>query len=170
MTDAELHDNVDLVDADDLLPYGSNPKEHPPEQVDKIASSIKRFGWDQPIVIDEDGEILKGHGRHQAARKLGLDRVPVIRRVGLTDAEKRAARIADNRTAQSEWDDGLLEAELELLDESDMSMEATAMDDGEIEGLIGPPPDFGAVDGDDQPRLDETEPVECPECGHNFDP
>jgi ParB-like chromosome segregation protein Spo0J len=133
--DTDLHDDVTICPLDSIVPYGENPKEHPQEQVDKIASSIQRFGWDQPIVVDGDGTIIKGHGRYQAAQKLGLDEVPVIEQPDLSDAEVRAARIADNRVAESEWNDELLATEFELLREQEMSIEATAFDSDEIDDV-----------------------------------
>jgi len=130
--DTDLHDDVAIRPLNDIVPYGENPKEHPQEQVDKIASSIQRFGWDQPIVVDGDGTIIKGHGRYQAAQKLGLEEVPVIEQPGLSDAEVRAARIADNRVAESGWDDDLLAVELELVEESPIDAELTGFDDNEL--------------------------------------
>ena len=130
----KLIDRVELVDRDELIPYSNNPKEHPDEQVKKIASSIKNYGWDQPIVVDADGEIIKGHGRLQAAETLGLDEVPVIWREDLSDAEAKAARIADNKTAESPWDDDLLATELEVLDDFD-DVEL-GFDDGKIDEYL----------------------------------
>jgi len=132
----ELKDEVEVVDIDTVVPYTNNPKEHPDEQVDKIASSIKNFGWDQPIVVDADNEIIKGHGRYQAAQKLGLDEVPIIRQTELSDAEARAARIADNRTAESAWDDDLLATELDILEDEDVGLDMTALEDERIQGLL----------------------------------
>ena len=166
MTDVAT--DVELRDADALLPYTNNPKEHPDEQVKKIASSIKNYGWDQPIVVDGEGEIIKGHGRLRAAERLGLDEVPVIERAGLSDAEARAARIADNKTAESSWDDDLLATEVNTLEDfSDVSL---GFDDGEIDELLGDmeTPDFEPVDESEQPSLDETDPTVCPNCGHEF--
>lgn len=143
-----LRDEVETTPLDSIHPYGENPKEHPASQVDKIASSIRRFGWDQPIVIDGEGEIIKGHGRYQAAQKLGLDEVPVIRAPDLTEAEVRAARIADNRVAESDWDDDLLAVELELLNEASFDTALTGFEDDEIEAYLNQPdPDLDS-DGD----------------------
>jgi len=166
----ELKDEVEVVDIDTVVPYTNNPKQHPDKQVDKIASSIKNFGWDQPIVVDADNEIIKGHGRYQAAQKLGLDEVPIIRQTELSDAEARAARIADNRTAESVWDDDLLATELDILeDEEEIDIELTAFDDDELDDILGGDvPDFEPVPGEEQPDLDETDPIECPSCGHEF--
>ena len=133
----ELYDRVERVSRDELIPYSNNPKEHPEEQVNKIASSIKNYGWDQPIVVDGDGEIIKGHGRLQAAEKLGLDEVPVIWREDLSDAEAKAARIADNKTAESDWLDDELATELELLDEKfDFDLDLTGFEPDEIDDLF----------------------------------
>jgi ParB-like chromosome segregation protein Spo0J len=165
---SELHTEVALRGTDELLPYTNNPKEHPDEQVKKIASSIKNYGWDQPIVVDGEGEIIKGHGRLQAAELLGLDEVPVIERTDLTDAEARAARIADNKTAESAWDDDLLAAELDVL--GNFSNESLGFDNGEIDDLLADleTPEFDPVDESEQPNLDETDPTVCPECGHEW--
>src|SRR6056297_2892080 len=132
----EFHDDVEIVDADVLIPYTNNAKEHPEEQVKKIASSIKNYGWDQPIVVDGENEIIKGHGRLQAAQLLGLEEVPVITRTDLSDAEKRASRIADNKTAESAWLEEDLTHELEQLQEEDYDLELTGFEDDELEDLL----------------------------------
>lgn len=166
MTD--FHADVILRPLDDLIPYSNNPKEHPDEQVKKIASSIKNYGWDQPIVVDGEGEIIKGHGRLQAADLLGLDEVPVIERADLSDAEARAARIADNKTAESPWNDDTLAVELEQLETEPIDMDALGFDDNEIDDLLEPedmevPDEFGEVDDEEL----ETE-HKCPECGYEW--
>jgi ParB-like chromosome segregation protein Spo0J len=135
MTD--LHDRIERVAREELIPYSNNPKEHPEEQVNKIASSIKNYGWDQPIVVDADGEIIKGHGRLQAAEKLGIDEVPVIWREDLSDAEARAARIADNKTAESPWDDETLGSELSILEDEPIAMDTLGFDEDELDSVIG---------------------------------
>jgi hypothetical protein len=133
--DIALEDNVEIVPRDELIPYTNNPKEHPEKQVKRIASSIKNYGWDVPIVLDSDDEIIKGHGRYQAAGLLGLEEVPVIRRADLTDGEAKAARIADNKTAESPWDEDILGAELDVLtdlpdiDETQLGFDADEIDD-----------------------------------------
>jgi len=132
-----LNDAIELREADSLIPYSNNPKDHPESQVNKIASSIKNYGWDQPIVVDGDGEIIKGHGRLQAAQKLGLEKVPVIERSDLSDAEAKAARIADNKTAESEWLDDELETEIDLLTQEDaIDVDSLGFDDDEIDNLL----------------------------------
>ena len=133
----ELHQDVTAVDPDELIPYGNNVKAHPDDQVKKIASSIKNYGWDQPIVVDGSNEIIKGHGRLQAAQLLGLEQVPVIVREDLTEAEARASRIADNKTAESEWLDEELETEIDVLAQDDeIDMDSLGFDDDEIDDLL----------------------------------
>ena len=133
-----LVDEVERVDPGTLIPYSNNAKEHPEEQVKKIASSIKNYGWDQPIVVDGANEIIKGHGRLQAAELLGLDEVPVITREDLTEAEAKASRIADNKTAESAWIDEALETEVDILAEDEaIDMDSLGFDDEELDSLIG---------------------------------
>lgn len=95
-----------------LIPYELNSKVHDEKQVQKIAKSITQFGWDQPIVVDGDGVIIKGHGRRLAAIQLGLKEVPVLVRDDLDPEQVRAARLADNRVALSDIDTDLLRQEL----------------------------------------------------------
>ena len=92
----------------ELTPYGLNAKKHDDKQVANVANSIKRFGWQQPIVIDEQGVVVIGHCRLMAAKKLGLKEVPVTVASGLTEDEIKELRIADNKTTESPWDLGLL--------------------------------------------------------------
>ena len=98
-----------------LIKYEQNTKTHPDTQIEKIARSIENYGFDQPISVDMSGVIIKGHGRLMAARLLRLDVVPVIIRDDLTIIEAAASRIADNRVAESPWDENLLPLELEML-------------------------------------------------------
>lgn len=100
-----------------LKPYRKNAKKHPPEQVERIANSIREFGFQQPLVIDTEGVIVIGHGRFEAAKKLGLDEVPCLIADDLTDEQIKALRLADNKVAESEWDIDLLDESLaEILD------------------------------------------------------
>jgi DNA modification methylase len=121
-----------------LMPYAANARTHSPEQVAQIAASIIEFGFVAPILIDERGEIIAGHGRLLAAQSLGLQTVPTIVRVGLTEAQKTALRLADNRIAlNAGWDEALLAAELAKLqdaDEIDLALTGFASD--EIDRLL----------------------------------
>ena len=100
----------------ELTPYGLNAKKHDDKQVANVANSIKRFGWQQPIVIDEQDVVVIGHCRLMAAKKLGLKEVPVTVASGLTEDEIKELRIADNKTNESPWDLGLLAEDIEGLD------------------------------------------------------
>lgn len=112
---------VEFVNVADLKPYEKNAKKHPAEQIDRIAKSIKEFGWQQNIVIDRHNTVIIGHGRLLAAQKLGIASVPCLRVENLTQAQVRALRLADNRVAESEWDLDLLNLELDDLGEMDMA-------------------------------------------------
>lgn len=94
--------------AKELKPYAANAKKHDEKQIANVANSIRRFGWQQPIVIDEHDVVVIGHCRLLAAKRLGLDEVPVTVASGLTDEEIRELRIADNKTNESPWDEDML--------------------------------------------------------------
>jgi len=91
-----LSGTLEAWDIKKLVPYEQNARNHPQSQIDKLAKSISQNGWDQPIVVDDQGVILKGHGRRLAALHLGLDKVPVLVRSDLTEKQKRAIRVSDN--------------------------------------------------------------------------
>lgn len=108
---------VEVWPIDKITPYEMNVKKHGPEQVSKIATSIKKFGWrGNPIVVDQDGVIIAGHGRRLAAIKLGMAKVPVQVVSDLTEDEVRALRLADNRAAESDIDTELLQIELSSIE------------------------------------------------------
>lgn len=151
-----------MVHIEHLIPYENNPRIND-EAVDKVANSIKEFGFKQPIVVDKFNVIVAGHTRLKASEQLGLEKVPVIRADDLTDEQIKAFRLADNKTAElAEWDMNLLEQELEKLE---MDMEAFGFEIEDVEM-----PDFQPVEADTQPTLDELDPiyVHCPECGCEF--
>ena len=171
MTD--IKDDVEKVSIDKIIKYTGNPKSHPDDQIDKIASSIKNYGFDQPIVVDAENEIIKGHGRLEAAKKLGLEEVPVITQKDLSKAQVKAARLADNRTAESEWEREILAVELEELEEMDVDLQDTGFGQEEIENITGDvdiDEFFEEVDDmDDENGDDEPETATCPECGYEFE-
>lgn len=107
---------------DELIPYEKNAKTHPPEQVEHIANSIMKFGWQQPIVVDRNNVVIIGHGRLIAAKELMLDSVPVVYADNLTEDEVNALRLADNKTNESAWDFSALEEELAALDIAGIDM------------------------------------------------
>ena len=125
------------IDPAALVPYENNTKTHPPEQVDRIAESIKQFGWQQPIVVDRENVVIIGHGRLLAAKQLMLDTVPVVCADALTEEQVQALRLADNKTNESPWDFGKLEEELAALSIAGVDMTRFGFDD--INATYEPP-------------------------------
>ena len=109
-----------------LQPYERNTRIHSDSQVDLLVRSIQEYGWTVPVLVDEQNVVIAGHGRIEAAKRMGLDKVPTIRLGDLTPEQVRAYRIADNRlTDLGEWDTGLLAQELSALKELDFDLELT---------------------------------------------
>jgi hypothetical protein len=105
--------NIELRRVDELVPYVNNARLHSAEQVEQIAASITEWGWTTPVLIDEAGGIIAGHGRVLAALKLNIPQIPTMKAVGWSDEQKKAYVIADNQIPQNaEWDDDLLAVEL----------------------------------------------------------
>mgnify|MGYP002523830103 CR=1 FL=1 len=122
---------------DDLVPYVNNARTHNGEQVDQICGSIKEYGWTNPILIDDKNVIIAGHGRYLAGKKLGIKEVPCIVLIGLTEAQKKAYVIADNKMAlNAGWDDEKLKLELENLKELDFNLGLTGFGADEIDQLL----------------------------------
>lgn len=129
--------SIEYRNIDDLIPYVNNSRTHSDEQVTQIASSIKEFGFTNPILIDEQGGVIAGHGRIMAGKKLGLEQVPTITLAGLTDAQKKAYVIADNKLAlNADWDFELLRVEIEQLQELDFDIDLLGFDADELADLI----------------------------------
>lgn len=122
---------------DKLKDYQHNNKIHSEEQLEKLAEIFDNFGFDVPVVIDENFEIIKGHGRKYAAIKKGMEKIPAIIRDDLTDEQKRAARIADNKLSESEWDMEALKFEFESLKELGVDINLTGFDPSEVDVIIG---------------------------------
>jgi DNA modification methylase len=138
-----------------LLPYINNSRKHSDEQVAQIAASIKEFGWTNPILVDGDNGLIAGHGRLMAARKLGMDKVPVIELAYLSETQKKALIIADNKLAlNSEWDNELLMIELQELNNEDYDLSVLGFDQDELDALLNPiEPTTGLTDEDDVPDV-----------------
>lgn len=121
---------------DDLIPYARNSRTHSDEQVAQIAASVREFGWTNPILIDGENGIIAGHGRVLAARKLGMDEVPCIELAGLSDTQRRAYIIADNKLAlNAGWSEDMLKIELEELGELGFDLDLIGFTDEEILAL-----------------------------------
>lgn len=128
---------IQYLDAKAITPYARNSRTHSDEQVAQVAASIKEFGWTNPILIDETSTIIAGHGRLMAAQRLGLSEVPTIRLEGLTDAQKRAYVIADNKLAlNAGWDSEMLAVEVEELLEQGFDLDLTGFGAEEIDSLL----------------------------------
>lgn len=133
---------IKVVSIESVKPYEKNAKKHDKAQVLKIAQSIREFGWDQPIVVDRDFVIIKGHGRRLAAIELGLKEVPVLVRDDLDAEQVRAARLADNRVAQSDYDLDLLKEELSAIN---LELLKGVFDDKELDFSLS---ELGAIADD----------------------
>ena len=129
--------NYYLADVEELIPYARNARTHSSAQITQIAASIKEFGFLAPIVIAEDNTILCGHGRFYAAQKLGLKKIPCVKESHLTDAQKRAYIIADNKLSiNAGWDDELLAVELSDLQGEGIDLSVTGFDEKELADLF----------------------------------
>ena len=128
---------IENIAIESLIPYARNSRTHSEEQVAQVAASIKEFGFTNPVLIDEQGGIIAGHGRTMAARKLGLAEVPCIRMSHLTEAQKRAYVIADNKLAlNAGWDEKMLALEFKDLQDMGFDLELTGFGLGDIDELL----------------------------------
>jgi DNA modification methylase len=140
----------------ELIPYARNPRTHSDGQVAQIAASIREFGWTNPILVDGANGIIAGHGRVLAARKLGLEQVPVIELAHMSEAQKRAYVLADNQLAlNAGWDEALLRLELADLSEVGFDLGLIGFADGELERLLAGEGKAGLTEDDDAPALPE---------------
>jgi hypothetical protein len=154
---------------DALAPYEKNARTHSDEQVAQIAASIKEFGWTNPILIDETGSVIAGHGRLMAARSMGMDEVPTITLSGLSDTQRRALILADNKLGlNAGWDDDLLKIELTELSEANFDLGITGFSTADM-ALLFPEP---AKERDASSRIDGMKfqiVVECEDEEHQVD-
>jgi len=157
-----------------LIPYARNSRTHSDEQVAQIAASIREFGWTNPVLLDGANGIIAGHGRVLAARKLGMAEVPCIELSHLSEAQKKAYIIADNKLAlNAGWDDELLAIELHELNAADFDMALIGFDASELSSAMNldslieqdaPESSSKEIDPDDY-QMGHT----CPKCGFEFD-
>lgn len=154
----KMADRIEIWPVGKLVPYDKNPRTHSPEQVSQIAASITEFGFLNPILVDTAAGIIAGHGRLQAAQQLGLAQVPVVVLDHLTDAQKRAYVIADNKLAlNAGWDDELLRAEMAALAAEDFDLPVIGFSDDELAGLLAEPQVAeGQTDEDSVPEVPQT--------------
>lgn len=153
-----------LFAINDLIPYEKNPRTHPEHQVDQLMNSIAEFGFVSPIVIDSKMRVIAGHGRLMAANRLGLEQVPCVVVEHLTEAQRRAYIIADNRLAlSSDWDMDILKEEVRDLDGDGFDLDVMGFTIQEIEDLT--------VDLKKVPTVrkeQRSNKIDCPSCGHRF--
>ena len=163
---------IEQIQLATLIPYINNSRTHSDEQVAQIAASIKEFGFNNPILVDKDSGIIAGHGRLQAARKLGLTEVPCVRLEHLTETQRKAYIIADNRLAlNAGWDNELLTIELNELLADGFALEILGFDSDELKTLLDPlEPTEGLVDEDQVPEVPEepkTKPGDIYQLGRH---
>ena len=141
---------MEMVPLEKLVPYVNNARTHSPEQVNKLRSSLREFGFVNPVIIDKDYSIIAGHGRVMAAREENMDAVPCVLVDYLTDAQKKAYILADNRLAMDAgWDEELLRMEIEALQGEDFDISLTGFDEKELSDLFGTDDGAGQEDGFD---------------------
>lgn len=151
--------------------YINNPRNNE-DAVDKIASSIKEYGFNVPIVLDSDNVIICGHTRYLASKKLGIAEIPCIYANHLTPAQVKAYRIADNKTSEfAKWEDDLLAIELEQLQELNYDLDLTGFEDWETEHLLNPVSDEDLQEFfvDREPKEKEPKKIKCPLCNGEFE-
>ena len=145
---------ITQVDVAKLIPYARNARTHSDAQVAQIAASIKEFGWTNPILVDGEKGIIAGHGRLAAARKLGMDKVPVIELAHLTPAQKKALILADNKLAlNAGWDNELLLTEFEDLKLEGYDLDLTGFTAEEIADMQPEVVNEGLTDEDAVPEV-----------------
>lgn len=162
-----------LVEVEKLVPYINNARTHSPAQINKLRSSIREFGFISPLVIDRDFNVLVGHGRLEAAKEEEYTKVPCVFADNLTEAQKKAYILADNRMAMDAgWDEELLKIEMEELQAADFDMGLTGFREDEIADLFAvkeDPDDTGSNrELDEGEFADEEFKHECPRCGFKF--
>lgn len=163
---------IEWLETKGLIPYAKNSRTHSEAQVAQIAGSIKEFGFNNPVLVDEDNGIIAGHGRVMAAQKLGLQAVPCIRLAHLSDTQRKAYVIADNRLAlNAGWDDQMLTLELQELDGEDFDLSLLGFEADELNALLNPIKETeGLTDEDAVPEVPEepkTKPGDIYQLGRH---
>jgi ParB-like chromosome segregation protein Spo0J len=164
---AKHAEKLALIPIDKLIPYANNARVHSEDQIIKLQSSLREFGFVNPVLIDKDYGIIAGHGRVEAAKREGIAEVPCVLVEHLTEAQKRAYILADNRLAlDATWDLEMLRVELDALEELDFDLEMTGFSDNEIEALTSTPE---GLDLEEQEDDDRGTLCHCPRCGFEFE-
>ena len=161
-------EHTKIIPAAELKPYPKNNKIHPPDQITLLSKAIKAQGWRAPITVsNQSGYIVRGHARLEAAKKLGVESVPVDYQDYASEQAERADRIADNKIADlGEWDLPNLKEELLALDDGSLEMDITGFDDKAMELLMN---QVHPIELDDDKKQDGSgETCKCPKCGFEF--
>ena len=157
--------NIQEIEIYKIIPYHNNPRKN--LNVDKVASSITEFGFQQPIVVDKNYVVIVGHTRLQAAKKLNYQKVPVFI-ADLSENKAKAYRIADNRLNEdSSWDYDFLNIEMNILNEGNYDLSQLGFNDEELKNLLANQGDFEPTDIDDQSDIDEAS-ERCETCGQTL--
>lgn len=157
--------NIQEIEIEKLIPYHNNPRKN--QAVDKVASSLTEFGFQQPIVVDKKMVVIVGHTRLLASQKLGYTKVPVFV-ADLSEAKAKAYRIADNRLSEdSAWDYDFLNIEMNMLNEENYDLTQLGFTDEELNRLLSDENEFEPSDIDDQGEID-TPAEKCETCGQTL--
>ena len=158
---------IEQIDIKRLTPYARNSRTHSDIQVAQIAASIKEFGFTNPVLIDDDNDIIAGHGRVLAAKKLGLDSVPCIRLSHLSETQQRALVIADNQLAlNAGWNFDMLSVEIDELNDNKYDISLIGFSNAELAEIIG---SANEIDVNEQENgIADKKTTICPKCNHEF--
>jgi len=161
-------ERLELIAIDKLIPYANNARTHSNDQIKKIQASLREFGFVNPVLIDKDCGIIAGHGRVEAAKREGMTEVPCVWVEHLTEAQKKAYILADNRIAEDAgWDMEVLKVELEGLQDINFDIDLIGFDNEEIQGITG---EHESIDLDDYSDKDAGKTLcHCPKCGFEFE-
>lgn len=155
---------VQSMKIDEVKPYPNNPRNND-DGVEAVANSIKEFGWQQPIVVDKDNVIIVGHTRYKAAKKLGMDKVPVVVADNLSPEQVKAYRLADNKTGElTDWE--FADLNEELADITELDMKDFGFDEEDLD-LATSWDDSGELEDYEEPQeKNEVKEYCCPKCGY----
>lgn len=152
--------SIKSIDVDILIPYARNSRTHSDEQVSQIAASIKEFGFLNPVIVDGENGIIAGHGRVMAMKKLGIDKAPCIEASHLSETQKKAYIIADNKLAlNADWDNDMLRIEFDELNDNGFDLSLTGFDGDELALIIGDIDEVAfpdLADGEKEPYQQKT--------------
>lgn len=160
---------IEFIDINKIIPYEDNPRVHSDIQIEQISKSIKEFGFTVPILIDENKNVIAGHGRLDASKSLQLKEVPTITISNLTDQQKKAYIIADNQlTLNSNWNEDLLKSQLSFLTENNFDLNLLGFEDAQLDNYFKEIEEIDLTD--DFKEFDEEIETQhqCPKCGFKW--